>query len=273
MLNAECSGFRIAFSPHDAVADVVADAAPHRAQCAACDAYAQRLEDAAQAPPRRLSANLKARLAAIPQLSLGCDDVDRLYALTRQRAHGARLEDAAAESHLLACRRCRELYGCLHDAMVQGQRSLPAPLFERLRQIARNPAPKLPVWVLDGRYATAVCYFLTAFLVLLAGDASARFQTTTEVVSARASTCLEAGLEAGDQWLESVREHWRQRFDDGQAWWTERRDGLTTTTSQGAAQLLDQLRQLDLDPRHWLGDEATHDPQPTEGDSDDRNPR
>jgi hypothetical protein len=139
--------------------------------------------------------------------------------------------------------------------------------------VARRPTPKLPIWVLDGRYATAVCYFLTAFLVLLAGDASARFQTTTEVVSSRANTWLEAGLEAGGEWLEGLGEQWQQRFDDGQVWWAERRDALTTTTSEGAGLLLDQLRQLDLDPRHWLGDDATHDPQPTEGDSDDRNQR
>ncbi len=286
MLTTECTDFRVAFSPQDRASA----ASDHRAQCAACDAYARRLEDAAAEPAKPFSSSLKARLAAIPQLALGCDDIDTLYAVTRQRALGARPgaarpsavrpnavrpnaarpNDTSAHAHLLACRRCRDLYGCLHDAMVEGRQALPAKLFERLRQISRNPPPKLPIWVLDGRYATAICYLLTAVLVLLASDASARFQVTPEVVSARASTWLDDRLDDSSLWIGGVGEQLQQSFDSSRVWLVEHRDKIRQTTDDRAARLEDRFRSLNLDPRRWLDGETSPDPQPTEGDSDDR---
>lgn len=276
MLTAACHAFRVAFSPQDEASA----GAPHRAQCAACDAYAQHLEDAAVAPASPLSSKLRARLSVIPQLSLGCEDIDTLYGVTRQRAQStwseatsantASADTSSADAHLLACRRCRDLYGCVHDAMTQERRALPAPLFERLRQIARHPVPRLPIWVLDGRYATAVCYLLTAFLVLLAGDASARFQVTTEVVSARAGSWLDDRLDDGSRWLGSLEMQLQRGLEDSRSWLLDRQGILRQSADRGADRLQDRLRSLNFDPRRWLDGEDTPDPQPTEGDSDDR---
>lgn len=266
MLKSNCQGFRQGFSPHDPDSSQ----GDHRLECEACDAYARRLEDAADLPRRRLPSSLQRRLAAIPAFVMDCDDVDRLYGAVRRRAHGNLGEDAAALDHLAECQRCQGLYRRLEDALTPQRRAMPQRLFERLRQIGRQPPQRLPVWIADTRYATAACYLITALLVLLADDASARFQATSEVVSAQASTWLGHSLDGTIQGIVHVGETLQDVLTSGQAWLTERAESLWQSLTDGAHRLHDRYHQLDLDPRHWFGDADAPISTPIEGESDGR---
>ncbi len=146
------------------------------------------LRDARQPLP----GGLRQRLSAIPRQVVVCRDVDRLYAAARRQAFDGEMEPAA-EAHLATCERCRTLYATLGSAFAEMQRPAPPRLAARLRHIGRHPEALLPVWVRDSRYAAAACFLLTVIMMSLAGDASARFRSTTETVSTQAATWTEAG--------------------------------------------------------------------------------
>lgn len=266
MLNPQCQAFRQDYSPHDPAFDNDS----HRAQCEACAAYAQRLQDAADPPHQGLSISLKRRLAAIPSLAMDCQDIDLLYAATRRKARGLAVENPAARDHLSDCSRCQALYGCLEDALAEEQHQLPDRLFKRLRQIGRGPAKQLPIWIADTRYATAACYLITALLVLLAGDSSARFQATTEGVGASAISWLDQGFVDTVQGIGQLGGVLRDGLDDGRDWLTEQSDALRQSLTESTTTLHDRYRQLDLDPRHWFDDEDPPASTLTEGESDGR---
>ena len=91
----------------------------------------------------------------------------------------------------------------LNETIAQSRRSQPMPpsLADSLKAIARNePADRapsdgptkaleapakarasLPWWLADSNWATAACALLTAALMLVAGDSSARFQDLTRI--------------------------------------------------------------------------------------------
>ncbi len=160
-------------------------------------------------PDRRpLPPALRRRLREIPRREVVCRDVERLYRATRARAwarrdcdtaargaaesEGRGAADRAAERHLASCARCRELYGTLASALAEARRPLPRRLASRLSAFARQPARRLPVWIVDARYAAAACYLLAAVTLALAGDASAVLRGT-ETVSTKAQTWASAG--------------------------------------------------------------------------------
>lgn len=266
MLNTDCRDFRETFSPQDATD--ATDATDHRRHCAACDAYARRLQDAATPVPSPLSARLSRRLAAIPSLAASCDDIDRLYAEARRQARpmdtSPDTDPQAADDHLADCPRCRQLYGCLSEAMTPRPEPLPHGLFQRLQEIGRQAPARLPVWISDTRYATAACYLLTAFLVVLAGDSSARFQATTEVVSARAGTWIERNLDDTSSSLQTMVETLQSDLDGGRQWtltqgrWLlSQGQDLRQSLTEQTHQLHSTYKNLDLDPRRWFGEEIS----------------
>lgn len=271
MLSPDCLRFRETFSPQDDATET-----SHRMTCEACDTYARRLEDAAAPVPSGLSTRLGLRLASIPDLAGECDDVDRLYAAVRRRARPGELiapdvsadpdtgDDRLLLGHLDVCERCRRIYGCLEDVFTEPTHPLPHRLAERLQDIGRRAPDLLPVWISDSRFAAAACYVLTAFLMLLAGDASARFDATSEVVSGRAGTWIEATADATSRgWIRLV-EGSRQATDTAGSWAVQQRqdfhddaEHLRQALEQRAADLVQSIDHLELDPRQWLGDEET----------------
>lgn len=274
MLNPECLRFREAFSPQDDTVE-----ASHRTTCEVCDAYARRLEDAAAPVPSSFSTRLGLRLASIPDLAGECDDVDRLYAAVRRRARpGEAVDTKDADEptlldHLEVCERCRRIYGCLEDALAEPTRPLPHRLAERLREIGRRAPEALPVWISDSRFAAAACYVLTAFLMLLAGDASARFNATSEVVSGRASTWIEATVDTASGGWTRLAEGSKQAADTAGLWvvqqgqdFNDDAERLRQALEQRAASLVQSIDHLELDPRQWFGDEDS----PPQGEDDGR---
>lgn len=151
------------------------------------------LKDAVNQRP--LPEGLRQKLRDIPRREVVCRDVERLYRSTRSEAHGERAkdEDRAARRHLAECPRCRELYATLHAAFAAAPRPVPKRLTRRLRAIARHPEQLLPLWIRDTRYAAAACYLAASLTLALAGDASAVFRVTTETVSTKAQTWVDAG--------------------------------------------------------------------------------
>ena len=130
---------------------------------------------ASGAPQRELPEALGNRLREIPREFFLCRDMDRLWA--SYLAGELRTEEGArCRDHLGRCGRCRGLVQAL-----QAARSEPVEpseeLLGRLRGIPRStgvphtvrPPQRLPWWLLDLRYAGALCYTLSILAVALCG--------------------------------------------------------------------------------------------------------
>ncbi len=193
MLSHTCREFRERFEP--------GRDDPHRGSCAECAAFAEALESR---PRRPLPESLHRKLRAIPERTVVCRDVDRLYGTTLEQAAGNATNDSAAARHLQSCGRCRRLYGTLRSAMESRRRTLPGALAYRLRSLARQPEHLLPVWITDARYATAACWLLAGFLALFAGDAAALFRDSSEVVSSHTTAWAERGEEGSQRLWEAA---------------------------------------------------------------------
>lgn len=191
MLKPACQAFRDTFEPRRA--DTLHPADEHRASCAACDAWAVRLEALLEPSPERgLPDRLHRRLLAIPVVAAGQTfgdsehpEADLLVETLRRRAHDETVDDKttddktleashhAALDHLADCPRCRELGETLSCAMTPRLHRVPERLRRRLLAIAAPARRPVPWWVRDGRLAIAASLFLTVLLSTVAGDALA----------------------------------------------------------------------------------------------------
>lgn len=204
---------------------------PERRPARAQNAVAAVAELGAQVP---LPAGLAARLRAIPEVALGCDDVERLYAAT-ERAARCGTADLAAERHLAGCARCREIY----RALATGFRLLPVPLPARLRfrlAALRRPQHRaqlrpLPIWIADLRFAAAACALLTTVSVSALGRPIELLERADRLgrravvwqqegergglqAWGRVATPLETALTQGKESLGTYGRMWEQLFDD-----------------------------------------------------------
>ncbi len=215
-------------------------------------------------PRRPMSQALRQRLRDIPRREVLCRDVDRLYRFARARARarqdptGSSVRDGAAERHLDECSRCRELYATLTTAFEVRRLPLPQRLALNLRQVARQPERLLPIWIADTRYAAAACYLLAALTLSLAGDASALFRDTTQVVSSKAVNWVDRGETRGLEVWHATATTVRREVGDG--WEEISRYGASTEKFLANVYQTLETRTLELIP----GD------VPVEGDSDAR---
>ena len=193
MLNDSCRRFRDGFEPHSEVIDL------HRRRCSDCDLWARTLEEALERPSQSaLPTGLASRLRSIPENTVLCRDVDRLYRASRRRAAGdsdpATL-DRAALDHLASCSRCRKLYGVLESALLETPLPLPDTLEPRLVAVQRANPWVPPGWIRDVRYAAAACLLLAATLSFAVGDASAAFQRARSTLNEHTVNLVEVGEE------------------------------------------------------------------------------
>jgi hypothetical protein len=133
-------------------------------------------------------------------------------------AYAAAMERAAFKVPLPA--RLRSKLRAIPGATAPGPRlllpqaALPDPLRDRLRGLARRPAPlrTLPAWVRTSRYAVAASY-LMAVLVGLAGGNTAGNpvqlgRQAADRMSQAVSERLDEGRERLDVWEDTVRERY-----------------------------------------------------------------
>ena len=129
-------------------------------------------------------------------------------------AYAAAMERAAFRIPLPSGLRSklRAIPGSIGDAQPGPrlpQAPLPDPLRDRLRGLARRPAPRpLPVWVRTSRYAVAASYLLAVLIGLTAGNPVQLGRQAASRMSQAVSVRLDEGRERLDVWEETVRERY-----------------------------------------------------------------
>lgn len=90
------------------------------------------------------------------------------------------------------------------------QAPLPDPLRNRLRGLARRPAPlrTLPAWVRTSRYAVAASYLMAVLVGLTAGNPVQLGRQAASRMSQAVSERLDEGREHLDVWEHTVRERY-----------------------------------------------------------------
>ena len=90
------------------------------------------------------------------------------------------------------------------------QAALPDPLRDRLRGLARRPAPlrTLPAWVRTSRYAVAASYLMAVLVGLTAGNPVQLGRQAADRMSQAVSERLDEGRERIDVWEDNVREQY-----------------------------------------------------------------
>lgn len=128
-------------------------------------------------------------------------------------AYAAAMERAAFKVPLPA--RLRSKLRAIPGASSPGPRlplpqaPLPDPLRDRLRGLARRPAPRpLPVWVRTSRYAVAASYLLAVLVGFTVSDPVQLGRQAANRVSQAVSVRLDEGRERLDVWEEAVRERY-----------------------------------------------------------------
>jgi hypothetical protein len=135
-------------------------------------------------------------------------------------AYAAAMERAAFRVPLPA--RLRSKLRAIPGAAAPGPRlplpqaPLPDPLRDRLRGLARRPAPRpsrqLPAWVRTSRYAVAASYLMAVLVGLAGGNAAGNpvqlGRQAASRVSEAVSERLDEGRERLDVWEDTVRERY-----------------------------------------------------------------
>ncbi len=126
-------------------------------------------------------------------------------------AYAAAMERAAFKVPLPA--RLRSKLRAIPGATAPGPRlplpqaPLPDPLRDRLRGLARRPAPRpIPAWVRTSRYAVAASYLMAVLVGLTAGNPVQLGRQAADRMSQAVSERLDAGRERLDAWEDNVRE-------------------------------------------------------------------
>jgi hypothetical protein len=129
-------------------------------------------------------------------------------------AYAAAMERAAFKVPLPA--RLRSKLRAIPGASSPGPRlplpqaPLPDPLRDRLRGLARRPAPlrTLPAWVRTSRYAVAASYLMAVLVGLTAGNPVQLGRQAADRMSQAVSERLDEGRERLDVWENTVRERY-----------------------------------------------------------------
>jgi hypothetical protein len=129
-------------------------------------------------------------------------------------AYAAAMERAAFKVPLPA--RLRSKLRAIPGATAPGPRlplpqaPLPDPLRDRLRGLARRPAPlrTLPAWVRTSRYAVAASYLMAVLVGLTAGNPVQLGRQAADRMSQAVSERLDEGRERLDVWENNVRERY-----------------------------------------------------------------
>ncbi|MCB1033154.1 MAG: hypothetical protein KDD47_04895 [Acidobacteria bacterium] len=179
---------------------------------------------------QEVPSGLEERLRRIPNEVLLCRDIDRLWAPLLSDELEASL-DQRCRDHIGGCPRCHRLVSVLREAREAPEEPREAFLRE-LRAIPRRPSvvrhrSEAPWWVLDLRYAAALCYALAVLAVGLCGGSAKCFAPAQgwaePVVGAveRVEDGSRSAVSAFSQMLRDIGQH--------------RQEGQTLETSGDAA--------------------------------------